>query len=147
MITQTSGTPDQARWTMISRAAGLFMAVTFAAVGLVFLLKPEAVHRLFGELSMSVGLEPSPVGVLNLYLCLAVVYMYLVTLLAWSMYRKPENVLAPLLLTHAKLASGILSLVFFALVHRTLIFLVNGVVDGSIGACVYFLYRQQVRRR
>ncbi len=73
--------------------------------------------------------------------------MYLVTLLAGLMFRKPGNPLLPLLLAQAKLASSIFSLVFFFGRAPYLICLANAVVDGLIGALVLSLYFLQKKTR
>ena len=127
------------------QAISVCMAVVFAVVGLVFLFLPVSTLRLFNDLSLAVGLQPSPVEGISFYAILAVGYMYLVALLAWFMARYPENLSFPVLLLNAKLASSILSLIFFAGFYRSLIYLANGVVDGLIGLGVLFLYR--TRRR
>jgi hypothetical protein len=46
---------------------------------------------------------------------------------------------------NAKMASSILSFVFFYGVSQTLIYLVNGIVDGLIAAGVFLMYRMQRR--
>jgi predicted Co/Zn/Cd cation transporter (cation efflux family) len=125
------------------RAISICMAVVFAIVGLIFLFMPGSTLRLFNDLSTPLGFEPSPVGGISFYLILAVGYMYVVTLIAWLMARQPENRTLPLLLVNAKLASSVLSFVFFLGFHQSLIFLVNGVVDGIIGLGVFYLYRNQ----
>ena len=66
--------------------------------------------------------------------------MYLVTLLAWLMFRNPHNALLPLLLAQGKFASSILSLVFFFGRAPYLVCLANAVTDGLIGALVMWLY-------
>jgi hypothetical protein len=133
------------RWTVAYRMTGLCLAIVFAAVGLVFLLIPRQLVRFFNEISLSVSLAPSPVVGVDLFHVLTVGYMYVVTLLAWFMYRIPANRLAPILLVNAKLASSILSFIFFFAVHGALIFLVNGIVDGLIGAGVLTVYLKQRR--
>jgi hypothetical protein len=132
-------------WTGIYRWTGLCLAVIFAIVGLLFLLLPGGVIVFFNDVSRSFGLLPLSVEGAGFYLVLAVGYMYVVTLLAWFMYRAPANHLAPVLLVNAKLASSFLSFIFFFAVQGALIFLVNGIVDGLIGAGVLTLYLKQRR--
>ena len=71
--------------------------------------------------------------------------MYLVTLLAGLMFKKPGNPLFPMLLAQGKFASSILSLVFFFGRAPYLICLANAVVDGGIGALVLWLFFLQKR--
>lgn len=126
---------------VLYQTISICLAVVFAVVGLIFLLMPAGTLRFFNDLSAPLGLQPSPVEGISFYLILAVGYMYLVALLAWFMARHPENRFFPLLLVNAKLASSVLSLVFFLGFHRSLIYLTNGVVDGLIGLGVWFLCR------
>jgi hypothetical protein len=125
------------------RLASLAMAGTFAAVGLVFLFLPDRVLAFFNRLSPPLGLSPAPVHAGSFYPILAVAYMYLVTWLAWRMFRQPGNPLPPLLLVQGKLASSLLSLYFFFAISPYLICLANAVVDGGIGALVLWLHSLQ----
>jgi hypothetical protein len=118
----------------------------FAVTGLLFLFIPDKVLILFNTLSSTFGMVQSPVTGWTFYLILASGYMYLVTLLAFHMFRHPDNQTYPLLLTHAKLASSILSLAFFLIQGHYLIYLANFIVDGVIGAIVLAMYLK-VRRR
>jgi hypothetical protein len=127
----------------IYRLASLVMAVIFAVVGLVFLVLPDQVLGFFNHLSPPLGLAAAPVQSGSFYPILAVAYMYMVTLLAWWMFRKPGNPLLPLLLAQAKFASAMLSLAFFFAGAPYLICLANAVVDGGIGALVLWLYSLQ----
>jgi hypothetical protein len=56
------------------------------------------------------------------------------------MFKKPGNPLFPTLLAQAKLASSILSLVFFFGRAPYLICLANAVVDGGIGVLALWLF-------
>jgi hypothetical protein len=85
-------------------------------------------------------MDPSPVIGINFYIALAVAYMYLVALLAFLMYRNPENMNYPLLLANGKLASSILSLYIFAVYQPFLILAVNCLVDGLLGVAALFFY-------
>jgi hypothetical protein len=133
--------------TAAYRRMSLVLAIVFAGVGLLFLFIPGAVLRFFDGLSISIGLQPSQVRADNFYPVLAVGYMYIVTLLAWFMFRQPENRYFPVLLVNAKTASSILSFIFFYSVSQTLIYLVNGIVDGLIAAGVLLMYAMQRRAR
>ena len=130
-------------WITLYRRISLGFAIVFAGVGLLFLLIPGTVLRLFSEISFSFGLQSSPFEGINFYLILAVGYMYVVTMLAWLMYRQPENRSFPVLLLNAKTASSVLSFVFFIGVNQALIYLLNGIVDGLITGGVYLMYRMQ----
>jgi hypothetical protein len=68
-----------------------------------------------------------------------------VALLAWLMFRHPENSTYPGLLVNAKLATSFLSLGFFVFHQPFLIYLANFVVDGLIGVGVWILRRWQRR--
>jgi len=115
-------------------------ALIFAVVGLIFLIIPTGVLVFFNNLSLYLGLPPSPVQGVSFYLILAVAYMYLVTLLAFLMYRYPRDKVYVFLLANAKIASAALSLGLFVVSQPYLIFLANFVIDGSIGLlAIYFL--------
>lgn len=117
----------------------LFMIV-FVIVGMVFLFIPNQVLIFFNNISRYLGMEQSPVQGVNFYLILAIGYMYLVSLLAYLMYRHPENIYFPLLLANGKLASSILSLCLFIVHKPYLIYIFNCIVDGLIGIMVWILY-------
>ena len=125
-------TAGQDHLTRIHRYVGLGASVVFALVGLAFLLLPGQVVNLFNLLSLHVGLPPAPEHSAGLYDILAGAYMYLVTVLAFGIYREPHNPVYSSFLISAKAASAVLSILFFALDHPYLIFLTNAVVDGSI---------------
>ena len=144
-VTDARDTSVDNRWTVAYRMAGLYLAIAFAVVGMLFLLVPGEVIVFFNGISLPVGFEPLSAEGAEFYRVLAVGYMYVVTLLAWFMYRTPANRLAPVLLVNAKLASSLLSFLFFFAVHGALIFLVNGIVDGLIGGGVLTLYLKQRR--
>jgi hypothetical protein len=127
------------------RFASFVLAASFALVGLLFLFFPDAVLRFFNSLSAPVGRPPAPAGGFQFYLALASGYMYIVALLAWLMFRHPENSTYPGLLVNAKLATSFLSLGFFVFHQPFLIYLANFVVDGLIGVGVWILRRWQRR--
>jgi hypothetical protein len=129
------------RWKRAYRPISLALAIIFALVGLVFLLTPESVHNVFNAVTRILGMiEPTGLGG-DFYRILAVAYMYIVTLLAFSMYRYPENRYFLVLLINAKSVSAILSFLFFVFLHPYLIYLSNGIVDGAIafGLLVLFI--------
>ena len=127
------------------RFAAFVLAVSFVLVGLLFLLFPDAVLRFFNSLSGPLGLPPAPAVGFQFYLALAAGYMYLVALLAWLMFRHPENQSYPGLLISAKLATALCSLAFFVFHRSFLVYLANFVVDGLIGIGVWILRRRQRR--
>jgi hypothetical protein len=124
----------------VPKMMGLFLAVVFAAVGLIFLLAPGGVLRFFNSISRPLGMGQAPEVEYQFYLILAVAYMYTVTLLAWLMFRQPQNKAYPLLLTQAKLASALFSFCLFFFVQPFLIYLANGIIDGAIGLVVLVVY-------
>jgi hypothetical protein len=126
-------------WVRLYRPASLLMALTFGAVGLIFLLLPDGVLAFFNALAVRLGLPPAGQAA-GFYLVLAVAYMYVVTLLAGWMVLRPANATLPMLLINAKAASAILSFGFFAFRQPTLIYLANGVVDGLIAVGVLVMY-------
>jgi hypothetical protein len=129
-------------WVRLYRPASLLMAVTFGAVGLIFLFLPAGVLSFFDALSAQVGLRPAGPAA-GFYLVLAVAYMYVVTLLAGWMFARPENATLPVLLLNAKAASALLSFGLFAFRQPALIYLANGVVDGLIAVGVLMLYAKR----
>jgi len=119
------------------RLTGATQAITFAVVGLVFLLIPDRVLALFNAAGDAIGLPASPTDSFTLYLALAVGYMYVVTLLAVQMARRPQDTAYPWVLMHAKAASALVCLVLFAAQDQYLVYLANAAVDGTIAACVW----------
>jgi hypothetical protein len=117
------------------RTISLGLAVVFALVGGVFLFLPGEMLAFFNALSRRLGLTEGPTGG-SFFVALAGAYMYLVTILAWRMFRSPRERIYPQLLAQAKLASAALSFLLFAFLAPWLIFLVNGIVDGALGFIV-----------
>ena len=122
------------------RPVSLILGIIFAAVGLVFLFGTDIVLTFFNDLSEHLGMLTTPVNDIGFYPLLAVGYMYLVTILAFRMYLHPENTTYPLLLTHGKLASSILSMALFLIHERYLIYITNFAVDGFIAVVVLLFY-------
>jgi len=125
------------------RAVAYGMAVVFAAVGTVFLVAPGGVIAFFNGLSGPLGFRPAPVSGASLYSALAAAYMYVVTVLAWNMARRPEEEVFSRLLVHAKLASALVSFGLFAVCRPHLVLLANGIIDGFIGASVLIWFRRR----
>jgi hypothetical protein len=113
--------------------------LVFAVTGVLFLAIPDKVLGFFNTLSSSSMPQSALIG-WNFYLILAVGYMYLVTTLAFLMFKHPENRYFALLLCQAKLVSSVLSLVLFLLQAHYLIYLANFIIDGAIGIVVLTLY-------
>ena len=128
----------------IYRMTALALAVAFAAVGLVFLFAPGALQDAFDSLGRQAGIKGMPVGDAEsgLFRVLAVAYMYVVTLLAWMMFRRPADPVWSALLAQAKFASTLVSILLFALGESYLVYAANGLVDGLIGMVVLLLRRQ-----
>ncbi len=122
------------------RPLSFTLAVVFAVVGILFISIPDGVLGLFNAVSPQFGLQRSPLTGFNFYLILAAGYMYIVTVLAYMMYRHPGTGIFPLLLAHAKLASSLISLSFFLFHSAYLIYLTNFIVDGFIGGLALFFY-------
>jgi hypothetical protein len=122
------------------RTFSMTSAAIFLTVGILFLAIPVQVLGFFNWLSSPLGFPIAPVMAVNFYLILAVGYMYLVTVIAYLMYRHPLNPVLPLLLAHGKTASSSLSLAFFLLHAHYLIYLVNFLVDGLIGIAVWIFF-------
>jgi hypothetical protein len=127
------------------RASALILAACFLLVGIIFLFFPAGVFSFFNLLSRALGMAEAPFVGGGFFLVLASGYMFLVSLLAWLMFRHPENGSFPSLLAQGKLATSLLSLGFF-LVHRPyLIYLANFLVDGLIACGVWWIGRQRTR--
>jgi hypothetical protein len=124
----------------------LVLMFLFAATGIIFLSVPDRVLTLFNNLSSSFGLPESPIISWNFYLILATGYMYLVTVLAFLMFKHPDNSNFPLVLVHAKVASSLISLALFLLQAHYLIYLANFIIDGVIGLMVLTIYIRLRRR-
>lgn len=124
------------------RSISLAMAMVFAVVGLIFLFCTGQVLHFFNALALQLGLPQSSEEASGFYVILAVAYMYVVTLLAFLMYRHTENSLPPFLLINAKAASALLSALFFVFYQAYLIYIVNAVVDGSIALAVVWLRKE-----
>ena len=129
------------------RPISLTLVFLFAITGLLFIVIPDKVLILFNHFSPSIGMPQSPVSGFSFYLILAAGYMYLVTILAFLMFRHPDNRQFPMLLAHAKLASSVLSLILFLVQSHYLIYLANFIIDGFIGLVVAYLYFKKPKAR
>ncbi len=122
------------------RTVSALFCAAFAVVGALFLFVPRWLLALFNDWSAAVGLATFPGEGAGYFVVLAVAYMYVVTVLAWEMFREPDP-RPPRLLLHAKGASSILSFGLFFLATPHLAFLVNGVVDGALWVVILLLLR------
>ena len=118
----------------------LFLCISFGLVGIIFLVIPGDVILFFNRASALFGLDEAPREIHGFYLILAVAYMYFVTLLAWMMFRRPEQKLYLWLLVHAKSASSLLSVLMFLIHRHYLIYVTNAIVDGSIAVLLLVVY-------
>ncbi len=114
------------------KALSLGLALIFAAVGVIFLVLPRETIAFFNGISRRLGMIEGPAE-RSFFGVLAAAYMYVVTVLAWLMYRFPREKVYPMLLANAKLASAVLSFLLFAVHARWLVYLVNGTVDAGLG--------------
>ena len=120
------------------KITSLALALTFAAVGGLFLLRPDAVLSFMNSLGRGFGWPEAPLNGAGFYLALAVGYMYVVTVLAVMMFRDPSRRILPILLAHGKGASSLLSIGMFFFHERFFVYLANGVVDLSL--CILALF-------
>ncbi len=122
------------------RSVSLLCFLAFASVGCLFLFSPGTPFVFFNDLSREWGMRPSPVEGAGLFQVLAAGYMYLVTLLAYMMFKHPLSPHFPLLLVNAKGASALLSAALFLIRAPYLIFIANAVTDGTIALGVALIY-------
>jgi hypothetical protein len=125
------------------KAFSLAAAVIFTVVGMIFLFFSDSPLIFFNSLSGFFGLPKSPVQSTGFYLILASAYMYLVALLAYLMYRHPEQKVYPFLLAQGKLASAVISIYLFLMHQPYLIYFVNFVIDGFIGVAALLLMKMK----
>ena len=120
------------------------VAAIFAVVGLIFLFFPDWALIFFNSISGYLRLPQAPLQGTGFYLILASAYMYLVTLLAYLMYRHPEQKIYPFLLVQGKLASSVISIYLFFMHQHYLIYLANFIIDGFIGiVALYFFLKMK----
>ena len=138
MDTQVQRNP----WKALYRWVSLCLSLIFALVGLLFLISPDSVVLFFNTLSRALGFAETPAPGFSFYQILAVGYMYLVTVLAYFMYKQPENTFFPRLLIYGKSASSLISFFFFLVHLPALLYLANGIIDGSIAVGVYLVHNK-----
>jgi hypothetical protein len=133
-------------WHKMYKLVSLTLSIIFGIVGILFLALPEQVLNFFNAISLPFGFPESPTQGTGFFLILAVAYMYLVSMLAFMMYKNPENSSFPLLLINGKSVSSIVSILFIILYGHYLIYIVNALTDGSIALGVFLLNRK-IRER
>ncbi len=117
-------------------------AASFASVGTLFLLAPDATlasldstGALFGDFA------PTPATGARLWLSLSVAYMLLVTIFAWMAQRDLAHARPYLALLFAgKAASSLTALLAYRTVSPAFPYLANFVVDGSIALTVAWIW-------
>jgi Na+-driven multidrug efflux pump len=124
------------------KTVSLLSVIIFAVVGLLFLFIPNEILRFFNNTSCYFGLPSTPLVGVSFYLILAVGYMYLVTIVAYYMYRNPKNKIFPMLMANGKLASAFLSFYLCIMDKPYLVYITNGVVDGLIGLMALLFYNK-----
>jgi hypothetical protein len=122
-----------------AKAFSLGLALTFGLVGGLFLILPREVLEFFNAIARRLGMVEGPTEP-SFFVILAAAYMYVVTVLAWRMYRSPGEEVYPLLLGQAKLASSALSFLMFAVQAPWLIYLANGIIDGGLALIALTMY-------
>ena len=121
------------------RAFSFGLVLVFALVGGVFLFLPREMLTFFNAVSRRLGMIEGPAE-RSFFGVLAAAYMYVVTVLAWCMFRFPGEKTYPLILGQAKIASSLLSFLMFFFQAPWLIYLVNGIVDGGLGLVVLMMF-------
>lgn len=145
-MTQDPNSPAGNRSAVsLYRFVSAMMSVVFAAVGLLFLFFSSEVLILFNRISDLIGIPHGPEHTTGFYLALAVSYMYLVSVIAFLMWRRPQEKILPMLLINGKAASSLVCVALILCDQPLLIYGTNAFVDGSIAAGVLVLYRISLR--
>jgi hypothetical protein len=117
------------------------MAIGFAITGFFFIAWPDGTLARLTEFGDNFGdFTPAPETDERLWLSLGFAYMVVITALAWIASTDPVRH-QPMLLALAagKAASSVTSLVFFAQ-DDVFVYLLNGIVDGSLVGAALLLY-------
>jgi hypothetical protein len=117
------------------------MAIGFAITGFFFIAWPDGTLARLTEFGDNFGdFTPAPETDERLWLSLGFAYMVVITALAWIASTDPVRH-RPMLLALAagKAASSLTSFVFFAQ-DDVFVYLLNGVVDGSLVGASLLLY-------
>jgi hypothetical protein len=117
------------------------LAIGFAITGFFFIAWPDGTLARLTEFGDNFGdFTPAPDTDERLWLSLGFAYMVVITALAWIASTDPVRH-QPMLLALAagKAASSVTSLVFFAQ-DDVFVYLLNGIVDGSLVGAALLLY-------
>jgi hypothetical protein len=118
------------------------LAISFAVVGMLFLLFPDGTVRVINAAGALFRIfPPAPPSALRFWLSLGVSYMALVTVMAVLIQRDPRRYrdLMPVLAV-GKFCSSFTCLLFFLFSSPTFLYLLNFLVDGSITLLVLGCY-------
>ena len=118
------------------------LAVTFAVVGLLFLLVPSGVLDVVSDLGEWLGNDHRAPHTQE-YLWLALAFAYMVVITGICLVAQADVVrYRPLLLVLAagKTASSLGSLAFFAIQEEVFIYLLNFLVDGFLALLALWLW-------
>ena len=122
------------------------LAIGFAVTGFFFIAWPDGTLARLTEFGDNFGdFEPAPETDERLWLSLGFAYMVVITALAWIASSDPVRH-RPMLLALAagKAASSITSFVFF-FQDDVFVYLLNGIVDGSLVGASLLLYSLAAR--
>lgn len=131
--------PDAERFVVASLR---LLAVSFLAVGILFLALPGPVTETLTDLGESIGSFADPPGTgMRLWLTLAFSYMVLIAGICLVAQADPVR-FRPLicLLAVGKLASSLTALGFFYFHDDVFIYLLNFLVDGSLVLAALWLW-------
>jgi hypothetical protein len=117
------------------------MAAGFAITGFFFIAWPDGTLERLTELGGHLGFDtPAPETDERLWLSLGFAYMVVITFLAWiasvDVVRYRPMILA---LAAGKAASSLTSLIFF-IQDDVFVYLLNGIVDGSLAFASLWLW-------
>lgn len=118
------------------------LAASFAAVGALFLLAPDATLASLDATGAFFGdFAPTPATGARLWLSLSVAYMLLVTIFAWMAQRDLSHARPYLALLFAgKATSSLAALLAYRTVSPAFPYLANFVVDGGIAIGVAWIW-------
>ena len=108
-------------------------AVVFAVCGIFFLIFPNSAYQFFNSVSISLGMQSAPEAEIGFFYIYFIGYFYLTAVLAFLMYRNPENRHFPVLLAHCSYAVSVLSITLFLIRKPYLIYIVSLVANVIIG--------------
>ncbi len=109
-------------------------AVGFALCGLFFIFLPNRVYIIFNIISRSLGMPRTPVKDIGFFYIYTIGYFYIMSALAFLMFRNPDSRQYPLLLANGSFAVSILSIALFLIHKPYLIYAASLIANGIIGA-------------